>query len=500
MKYVVTASQMKLYDTNTIDKIGIPGMVLMERAALRVFEVIDGRVQPCDKEKQKVLILAGTGNNGADGIALARLLSEAGYRVEVWGLGNPDKASSQWKEQVNILTHYSVNFGGKPLQEEYTIVVDALFGVGLCREVSDEYAEALAFCNAQNALKVAVDMPSGIDTDTGAVLGCAFKADVTVTFGFVKRGLLMHPGCEYAGEVVVADIGISERSFFGEEPDMFLYDEPLEQLLPKRANGGNKGTFGKVLLIAGSLNMAGAAVLSARAAYRAGAGMVKVLTVPENREIIQRTVPEALLGTYADLEASLEWADVIGIGPGLGINAEARDVLEKVICHSNLPILIDADGLNLLAESEDMTETLAIQGERGRCIILTPHVGELSRLTRTEIRELKTNLPEYTVQYSRKQHAIIVAKDARSFVAKEDRPVFINTKGNSGMATAGSGDVLAGCILGLMAQQMDGFEAACVGVYAHALAGDKVAFEKGEYGCMAGDIADAIGTREQNIL
>jgi NAD(P)H-hydrate epimerase len=299
MKYLVTAQEMRGYDSNTIKQIGIPGMVLMERAALaardRVTAVLRGE---CGGKRDScngasVLILAGMGNNGGDGLALARLLSEAGFRVEVWCVGDERKASEQWLSQRKILEHDFANFSDSPTSREYTILVDALFGVGLSRKVEGDYASAIRQFNELRGYKLALDVPSGICSDTGRVLGIAVKADETVTFGFAKRGLYLYPGCEYAGRVQTADVGINAKSFLGETPGMFYLDE-IRDFLPPRQRSGNKGTFGKVLLIAGSAGMAGAAVLSAKSAYRTGAGMVKVVTAPENRVILQETVPEVL--------------------------------------------------------------------------------------------------------------------------------------------------------------------------------------------------------------
>lgn len=487
MKYLVTAQEMKRYDGNTITQIGIPGMVLMERAALFVLDYMMNRWDMEALRKQRILILAGVGNNGGDGLALARLLADKEIPVKVCVVGNPAKASEQWKQQRAILENYSVPFGDIEDGAEYNIVVDALFGVGLSRNVEGEYAKAIEWVNGMDAFKIALDVPSGIDSDKGQVLGVAVKADVTLTFGFVKRGLVFFPGCEYAGEVLWDSVGITPKSFLGEEPAMFAYDEALTELLPKRRADGNKGTFGKVLLIAGSKNMAGAAILSARAAYGIGAGMVKVLTPEVNRIILQEAVPEALLGDYDNLEESLRWADVIAIGCGLGQSKEAGAVLRRVITESDLPLVIDADGLNLLAADKELQEVLAAQRER--IVIMTPHVGELARLMESDIPTLKKDLAASAMELTKKLHAIIVAKDARTFICQEGKPVCANLIGNSGMATAGSGDVLTGMIAGLLAQQRDGFYAASVGTYVHAWCGDVVAERKGEYACMAGDIA-----------
>lgn len=489
MKYLVTAAEMKRYDNNTIERIGIPGMVLMERAALKAFDVVWEELENKPDTEKRVFILAGVGNNGGDGLALGRLLCERGCQVTIQIVGNEEKATGQWRLQREILTHYPVKIGSKEPEGEYTVNVDALFGVGLSREVLGEYAQAINQFNQRRGLKIALDIPSGLNADTGEVCGCAVSADKTVTFGFWKRGLVLGKGREYAGKVIEASVGIGRESFFEDMPAMFFYDEPPKKLMPTRDKAGNKGTFGKVLFIAGSHNMAGAAVLSAKAAYRMGAGMVKVITSPTNRVILQETLPEALLGSWEDLRSSLEWADVVAIGPGLGKGEEAKEAFNIVIDKSKLPLVIDADALNLLAEDESLMQVLAGQE---RCVILTPHVGELARLTGHSIDEVKANLPQEAMQYAKKVRKIVAAKDSRTFICKEDSPICVNVCGNSGMATAGSGDVLTGMITALLAQGMDGFTAAGVGVYLHACAGDYVASYKGEHACMAGDLANAL--------
>lgn len=242
--------------------------------------------------------------------------------------------------------------------------------------------------------------------------------------------------------------------------------------------------------------MAGAAALSAKAAYRAGAGMVKVITDPGNRLILQTVVPEALLGTVEELDGHLEWADVIAVGPGLGINDQSAELLEAVIIRSLKPLLIDADGLNLLALRPDLAGFIRKQGAAGRQFVLTPHVGELARLTGRPVEDLKVDLAGFGHTLASDLNAVVVAKDARTFTCAAKGTLCVNLSGNSGMATAGSGDVLAGVIAGLMAQGMESFEAASVGVYIHGCAGDAAASLCGEHACTALDILDSLKLRK----
>jgi NAD(P)H-hydrate epimerase len=289
----------------------------------------------------------------------------------------------------------------------------------------------------------------------------------------------------------VSGIGISEAAFFGEEPEWFALDGEPRKLLPRRERDGNKGTFGKVLLIGGSINMAGAAVLAARACYRAGAGMVKVVTPEENRVILQQSVPEALLDTGEELGEDLKnWADVVVIGPGLGRDERAYRLMKQVLSYDGCPLVIDADGLNLLAQSEELRGLLSHPAKSARQLVLTPHMGELSRLLGEEIAVLKKDPSFYAKKLAGELHGTVAAKDARTVISDGGRRVCVNLSGNSGLATAGSGDVLAGIIGGLLAQGMDGFTAACAGACLHGAAGDKAAAVRGEHALMAGDIAD----------
>ncbi len=495
MKYIVTPGEMKEYDNNTITKIGIPSMVLMERAAIAIRDAINQNIG----KPTTALIVAGVGNNGADGLALARMLTEQGCTVTVCVFGNEDKATTEWKQQKEILTHYACDIVAGPVavetlacfarsQAKFDVLADALFGVGLNREVCSPYAEAIAFMNAINGYKVSADIPSGICGSTGKVLGCAFRADLTVTFAFAKRGILLYPGADYAGQCVVADIGISEQSFLEREPGVFYYDEDPANLLPDRNKSGNKGTFGKVLIIAGFEKMIGAAILCAKAALQTGAGMVKVICPEENRAILQGAVPEVLYAGPDSIWGNLEWADVVIVGPGFGKSKQAENLLKQILENGKLPLVLDADAINLVAENQEIKEALKnYTGEK----ILTPHMGEWARLERKTVSELKEAIFDTACQSAGAYGAVMVCKDARTVTAAQNR-VCLNISGNNGMATAGSGDVLAGIIGALRAQGSSAFESAAVGVYIHGLAGDGARDIYTEYGVTAGRIVENI--------
>ncbi len=500
MEYIVTADEMKEYDNNTITKIGIPAIVLMERAALAVRDVI---IEKC-KAPQRVLIIAGVGNNGADGIALARLLAEKGYEVDICIHGDQSRQSELNRQQQQILAYYpirkieqgfhcermleSILSGNK---EFYGVIVDALFGIGFTRPFSEETNRLFCLLDKFDALKLAVDIPSGVSSDNGKVLGNPLVCDITVTFGFAKRGLYLYPGAAYAGEVRVADIGIGSNAFLGRKPSAYmLEEEDKDARKPHRITAGNKGTFGKVLVIAGFEYMAGAACLCARAALETGAGMVKVLCPLENRGIVQNALPEVLYGTCEDLENSLEWADVVVIGPGLGKSEQALQMLQQVLEEGNLPLVMDADALNLVGEKRYLLDEVKCYP---KSLVMTPHIGELARLSGESVAYLKENIFTVAKKLAEEYHCVMVCKDARTVVAAADREIYLNVSGNSGMATAGSGDVLSGMVAGIIAQKGSGYEAAVSAVYFHGKAGDRAAGEHSEYAVTASKIIENIG-------
>lgn len=487
MKYLVTASEMKQYDINTTEKYGMPSLVLMERAALAV----TAELEKLPLYDDAVLVVCGTGNNGADGLAVARLLFLAGRNVEIVLVGNLDKMTPQCRKQLEIVQAYGLSVSDHIKKTvSFSAVVDAVFGVGLSRMVEGCYAELLSEMNSLGGTKVAVDMPSGISSDTGAVLGTAFRADITVTFGFEKRGLHLWPGNTYSGRVVCASIGITPESFCGRMPQtMALEDPDLPLLLQGRPSHSNKGTYGRVLLIAGCRQMAGAAILSAKAAYTAGCGLVKVYTAEENRTSIYTGIPEAVLGTYTeqdydpnDLKQSIEWADAVVCGPGLGQSNTAARIVQDVLRYTKGPLLLDADALNLVAVDRELLSHIPEQ------TIVTPHLCEMSRLTGKPVSAIQMELLVSAEALAREFHLICVLKDERTVVAGADGTCYLNLSGNQGMATAGSGDVLSGIIASLLAQGMEPHTAAACGVFLHGRAGDTIRGETGDRSMMASDL------------
>ena len=302
MQYIADADEAKKIDGVSIYKIGIPSFVLMERASLSVAECVCTFAK---KEIDRILVVCGMGNNGGDGAACGRILAEAGFEVEILLLGQEEKASEEMKQQLFIARNLSVPVITTAKPSEYTVIVDAVFGIGLSRDITGNYADWIQKINQAEAIVVAVDIPSGIDASSGKVLGTAVKADYTVTFGVNKRGLVLFPGMQYAGNVIVADIGFPKKAIEEVMPKAVSYEkEDILSLFPKRIPRSNKGSYGKTLVIAGSEQMSGAAFFAAAAAYRMGSGLVKIVTHENNRTMLQANLPEALLCTYDGTELS----------------------------------------------------------------------------------------------------------------------------------------------------------------------------------------------------
>ncbi|MCF2647774.1 NAD(P)H-hydrate dehydratase [Niallia circulans] len=487
MEYLLNSEEMKRCDVTTIQKIGMPSMVLMERAALSVVEELDSF------DLTRVLVVCGSGNNGADGYAVARLLHLQNIKVDVLFVGDEQKRTTENKQQQKIAEYYGVSSVKKIENNPYTTIVDALFGIGLSRPLSGKYLEIIEQVNQAEGEILSVDIPSGISADNGKVMGNAIKATRTVTFAFRKLGLVLYPGADYAGVVKVKDIGITARGFEGRFPKIYTYTRKDLERIPRRQSYSNKGTYGKILVVAGSKNMSGAAYFSAKAAYRMGAGLVRIVTPEENRQILQTLLPESIVTTYQRsqldgdwLTEAINWASAIVIGPGMGISEEAKYLLSKVLSISKVPLVIDADAITLVAKEPELLH------DHEQKIIMTPHVGEMSRLTGKPIPKIADDIIEVAEKFAAEKKLTCVLKDARTIVTEGTEDTYVNISGNNGMATGGTGDVLTGVIVGLLAQGLREREAARLGVYIHGLAGDAAAAQKGPYGMLADDVCDAI--------
>lgn len=518
MRTLVTGIQMKEIDAHAIMEVGIPSMVLMERAALSVADAMEKewekREGSASFKNQRIAAFCGTGNNGADGAAVIRILYLRGCKkVSVVTVGRKEHWTEEMKAQVEICRKLGIevisfetaaeNAACAEAAAAFDIVVDALFGVGLSRPVGGVFAEAITYMTERKpAFTVAVDIPSGICSATGAVLGCAVSADLTVTFGLEKLGCALYPGKGYCGRTETAEIGFPPYEGYAGRRYMAYGPEDWGRI-PERKPDSHKGTYGKLLIAAGSEGMCGAAYLSALAAYRMGAGLVKILTVKANVPMLQTLLPEAIISAYEPdlyeeeperfkdlVERECAWASAIVLGPGLGKERYVRKLVEYILLSAYVPIVLDADGLNAVADYPYLADYFTEN------VIVTPHLGEMSRLTGKEISELRENLPEAALQYSEEKGVTCVLKDAVTVTAGKDGNLYIGTSGSSALAKGGSGDVLTGTIGGLLALGLSEDEAASLGVWVHGMAGSLAGKEKGEHSVLARDTADALLRKE----
>ena len=490
MQLWVNAAQMKAADQYTIQKLEVPSLELMEHAAQACVQVLEDE----KVDLSHVCVVCGSGNNGGDGFAIARILQNNRYSVETFCVGNPEHYTEETQEQMHRLQECGGKITyGMPQEDSYSVVIDAVFGVGLSRKVEGRYRQVIEQMNRMRGIKFAVDIPSGLSATTGCILGCAFKADYTVTFQLKKIGLELSQGRTMAGRVIVPDIGISTDSICEDQEIVRTAGKDIyRKMLPDRPEDSNKGTYGRLLVIAGSKGMAGAAYLNAHAAYMTGAGLVRIYTSSDNREILQTLLPEAIVTTYEEynkeeLLSLLTWADSVCIGSGLGMSRLSEKILKTVIEYVKVPCLIDADGLNLLAENKNYLNQMA-----ERRFVITPHMKEMSRLTGTPVEELKADRIQILKDFISRYRITCVLKDSRTLIASEEKGIRMNLTGNSAMAKAGSGDVLAGVISGWMVQGKEAEDAAELGTYIHGLSGDLAKFEKGVYSVMARDLIEYI--------
>jgi NAD(P)H-hydrate epimerase len=463
----------------------------------------------------RVGVFCGKGNNGGDGLALARRLMIRGVPVRVALLSPIAAVAGEAKVNLSVLQKMDVEIVANASSRQLTdiiawsdILVDAMLGAGLSSPLKGTYAFAAANMNSSGKPIVAIDIPTGVHADSGAVLGSAVSADLTVTMALLKRGLVLSPGAEHAGLIRVADIGIPAQAIERENITHALLDRGYAWgLLGPRKRDSHKGNFGHLLVLAGSLGKAGAAILTARAALRTGAGLVTVAAPNSLVPTIQQSLCEAMcipaaesidgtlgIGAETELLHSAARMTACAIGPGLSTHGETVQTVRNLVPRLMVPQVIDADGLNALAGSLDL-----LKQARGP-VIVTPHPGEMARLLGVSTTQVQQDRIGNASAFAKKYNVTVVLKGAGTVIASPDSSVFVNSTGNPGMATGGTGDALTGMIGSLLAQGYPAEQAACLGVFLHGSAGDLAAGEKGEQGMIAGDLIEKIPAAFQQVL
>jgi NAD(P)H-hydrate epimerase len=504
---VVTAGEMKEIDRKAMKDFCIPGLVLMENAGMavarKVREMLEGAVNP------RVLVVSGKGNNGGDGCVAARQLKKSGIETTVLLIGRKRDIKGDARVNVSIVSKLlevvEVSNQGflkklKAELESCDLVVDAIVGTGANDRMKGLVASAITAVRECNKPVVCVDIPSGLDADNGLPLGVCVRGTETVTLGLPKAGLLLHPGASFAGKLTVADIGFPDKLLESKNLSLHLLQEKeIASLLPQRPPDAHKGSMGRVLVLAGSCGYTGAAVLTSMGALRSGCGLV-TLGVPRSlntifeiklTEVITRPLPETEAGTLG-LEAEgeildmVERADALAVGPGLARHPETQALVRKLMMTVEKPMVIDADALNILEGDISLLE------RRHAPTVITPHPGEMGRLLGVPASEVQAKRISLSRETAVKQGIVVVLKGARTVIAGSDGNAFINPTGNSGMASAGMGDVLTGIIASLVSQGIECLEAAKAGVFLHGLAGDLAADAKGKEAMIAGDLLDSL--------
>ncbi len=500
-----TAAQSRSIDRRAIEEIGIPSVVLMENAGLAVVAVVTRRLG--DLRGRTLTLLCGKGNNGGDGFVIARHLHHRGARVlpflavPLADLSGDARLQAQIAANIGLPVREVTTAGDvRAALAESDLVVDALLGTGTRGEVAGLLGELIDALNACGRPVVAVDVPSGLDVDGGHACGRCVRAAETVTFGVLKRGLVLYPGAEYAGAVSVAGISIPPEAVSAEGIAVTFVEAPeAAALLPRRDAWAHKGSAGNVLVVGGSAGMTGAAAMASLSALRAGGGLVR-LAVPQSlNDILEAKVTEVMTVPVAEtpersfapagLEDVLPLAEqstCAALGPGLGRHPDTVRGFQELLPRLSIPMVIDADGLNALAERPEVFGGLQAPA------VITPHPGEMSRLLGRSTTEVQAARIECAQEAARRFGVVAVLKGARTVVAAPEGSVFINSTGNPGMASAGMGDVLTGAIAGLIAQGLRPLDAAILGVFVHGLAGDLAAAERGATGILATDVQERL--------
>ena len=517
---LVTAAEMQGLDRYTISELGVPGEVLMESAGRALVAPVVALRGESRRQDRPIRVLCGCGNNGGDGFVLVRHLVAEGIEAEAILLGDPKRlprdAASNWDRlaRINgvrrIIDLNDTKIDWAAIFSESSVVVDALFGIGLKREISGPFAELVTACNAAHdgGLPVlSVDMPTGIATNTGAVLGTAIEADHTITISQPKIGLVLEPGASHAGRITVARIGIADANA-ERLPRVDAWDERAAAArLPLRGRAGHKGSFGHVLVIAGSTGKTGAGVLCARASLRAGAGLV-TLAHPVGLETELAALPVEVMsapvaatadGRFARagekaIEELVASRDVVALGPGLDQDPETVDLVRRLVAGIDLPLVIDADGLNALVDHLDRLH------HRRAATVLTPHPGEAARLLKCTAGELNADRVAAARALAHKAKAVVILKGARTVIADPTGRALVTPTGGPALATGGTGDVLTGIVAALLASGCDAFEAAGLAAWWHGAAADGLPQARVGFGLLASELADALPEAAEQMI
>ncbi|MBI5021081.1 MAG: NAD(P)H-hydrate dehydratase [Ignavibacteriales bacterium] len=504
---------MQQCDRYAINTLKIPGLILMENAGRGTVDLIEKRYGPV--LGKKFIVVCGKGNNGGDGFVIARHLFVRGGMVVTVLIGKSSELKGDAKTNYLTLSTIERKYGTTKklkLLQDYSkkkismlpkadFIIDALFGTGFKGKVCEPQLGVIQWINNRPEKKISIDIPSGIDADTGTIGNNAVTASDTATMGFKKIGLTIGDGREYAGKVDVIDISLPDEIIKTVEPNNFIVGiDDVKKLLPRRRFNAHKHSVGKIILLAGSRGMTGAAALTARAAMRAGAGSV-ILGTPKSvypilgrkmTEVMVEPLPETEYGTlsldaYNFIDKYSQWADIVICGPGFSRNPESAELIWKIVSSWKKPLLLDADGLNNISEKLSILKNHAASN-----FIITPHTGEFSRLTGLTTDEINRNRPQVVRDITKQFKLTCVLKGAPTITGSDNGKIFINSTGNAGMASAGMGDVLTGIIGGLWAQGVSQDDAAIAGVYLHGLAGDFAKIKFGEKSLMALDLLSLI--------
>jgi NAD(P)H-hydrate epimerase len=513
MKFI-SAETMRNAERLAIEKFGIPGLTLMETAGRNCSDIILSEFGW--KEFTRAAVIAGKGNNGGDGYVIARYLCRQGWRVRVFVMARADEIGGDAAVNLALLNREMVTFCAEPGElgryadelDKADLIVDALFGIGLKSDLGGVHAEAVELINSSGKPVVAVDIPSGVDSTTGAILGAAVRADLTVTFAFAKTGHVLYPGAEYTGLLKVAGIGLPPEVTESVECYEFVDAGAVSPLLRKRNRCAHKGDYGHCLILAGSTGKTGAAALAANSAVRTGSGLVTLAVPASLNPILEIKTTEAMTMPLEDSgkgyfcgeipDAVINAAagkDAVALGPGIGRNAETAALIRALVEGISLPMVIDADGLN--AVSEDVS---VLRRKKSDCIVLTPHPGEMSRLSGLSIAEIEADRIASARDFAAQFGVYIVLKGARTVIAAPDRRIAVNGSGNPGMASGGMGDVLTGVLVSLLGQRYPAFDACRIGAFLHGYAADLVAQEKGEAGISAMDVQERLPWALKNLI